>query len=89
MQVQIHNNNQFDDIFATVIDKLTASPTVVLDQGRIGKDQKQAVDVQADGNGYCLVDVTAARADDTTRTKTFSDQSRSSGDVIDVDTFGV
>jgi hypothetical protein len=81
-------NTDVDDLFATATDLNTLPPTVVLNNQRINAGNNAPVNVQEDGNGRCLVTVVTARVDDTTRTKTFANQSCAAGETISVDVVG-
>lgn len=80
-------NTDVDDLFATAIDKLTAPPTVRLNNQRINASQQVGVNVQEDGSGNCLLDIATVKASDPSKTKTFNDQSCAAGQTISVDVF--
>jgi hypothetical protein len=82
-------NTDVDDLFATATDLNTLPPSVVLNSARINAGKNVSINAQEDGNGKCLLTVVTARVDDTTRTKTFGNQSCNAGETISVDVFGV
>ena len=82
-------NTDVDDLFATATDLNTLPPSTILNGVRINAGNNVSVNAQEDGNGKCLLNIVTARTDDTSRTKTFANQSCNAGETISVDVFGV
>jgi hypothetical protein len=82
-------NTDVDDLFATATDLNTLPPSTILNGARINAGNNVSVNAQEDGNGKCLLNIVTARTDDTSRTKTFANQSCGAGETISVDVFGV
>ncbi|HTS08453.1 MAG TPA: hypothetical protein VMP68_22980 [Candidatus Eisenbacteria bacterium] len=82
-------NADVDDLFATATSLNTSQLSTILSNQRINAGRNVPVNVQEDGNGKCLLTIVTARADETSRTKTFANQFCSAGETISVDVFGV
>ncbi len=88
IQISISNTDP-SDLFATVTDSNTYAPIDVLTTQRINHGQSVSVNVQEDGNGNCLVQITTISAADHTKTKSFPNESCAAGGTIQVDLAGV
>jgi hypothetical protein len=87
IQIFIEDNDGAHDLFATVTDLNTNPPSIPLNNQRINRGTRAAVNVQEDGNGNCLVDVHTISADDATVQKDFNNQVTQANGVISVDVF--
>ena len=87
IQIFIEDNDGVHDLFATVTDLNTNPVSTPLNNQRINRGARSAVNVQEDGNGNCLVDVHTISADDATVQKDFNNQVTQANGVISVDVF--
>ena len=80
--ITIHNADT-RDLFVSVTDNNTRPPAAVLDNARINSGQSTAVQIQEDGSAVGNIQWTATRTDDSSVTKSGS-ENPSVGDQVDV-----
>ena len=87
IQIFIEDNDGVHDFFATVTDLNTNPVSTPLNNQRINRGARSAVNVQEDGNGNSLINVHTISADDATVQKDFNNQVTQANGVIPVDVF--
>ena len=87
IQIFIENDDPSHDLFATVTDLNTISPSVVLNSQRINRGNQAPANVQEDGNGNCLVNVHTVNVDSPNSSKDFNNQATQDGKIVSVDVF--
>jgi len=80
------SNDDTVDLFVSVTDENTSPPNT-LPTFRVNVGQSSSIQVQEDGDGKYLIDTVATDAHDSSRTKSVSGQSGSSGDPVSLDLF--